>query len=520
MFDGSRRIKLSAIAVATFATLAAAYALGHRPAAQITPIARAEGTQPTMAPVAAAAKPLEVGGAVPLAPTPTDSTGGVAAAVQTGPVTLAARPDRTRVLSGSDGLVHVELQVRASEDSGQGLPSSPTDMLVVLDVSGSMMGDKLDNAKEALRALIARLRPQDRFSLVTYESEARVAVRFAPATERQRRRFRRVVDGLFLGGGTNMSAGLDLAVRELRHHRSAGRSARVLLLSDGHVNQGDRSLSGLRRRVRAAVQLEDVVSTMGIGDEFNEDLMTDLADVGTGNFYYLSRVEVLGRFFDAELRAASQTVASSVELHFAPAAGVDLVELGSYPIERIGRGDEVAIVRPGNLYAGQQRTLWATLRAPTDALRDVELGTFALHYKHGAEPHVAAAPPLAPLVCVANREAFQGGIVKAVWEEYVATEQYQNVQASLGKAIGGGDARDVDRAQRDYESNRELAQWLGSSRVLGKLEALSDDAKAAKADQSRPAAERKVRAKRKKAKARFSRLADAYNDDPLAGIDL
>ncbi len=432
-----------------------------------------------------------------------------------GEVTLTAQLDRRAVLSGSDGELHVALELRANGAAAADAARKPTDALVLLDVSGSMSGKKLDDAKQALHRLIERLGPDDRFGLVTYESEAQLVVPLRSAGAGAVPEFHRVVDRLATGGGTNMSAGLDLALAQLRGQRRSGASARVLLLSDGHANEGDASPAGLAARVREVVQLDDVLSALGIGDDFNEDLMTSLADNGAGNFYYLSRVELLGRYFDAELRAAAQTVASALELRFAPAPGVQLVALAGYPIERGERSDTV---RPGNLYAGQERKLWATLRVPTDTLRDLALGSFSLQYQQGAAARELEAPPLPTLACVADVTRFERSIDRASWEEYVAGEQYTKVQAALGKAVGEGDEADIDREQRAYEQNRSLAEKLGSTRVLRQLDALSTEAAAAKSEQKAPAAERSYNAKQKKSRALFKLRRDAYNDDPLLGL--
>lgn len=439
----------------------------------------------------------------------------IAVTTATGQVTLTAKVDRNALLAGSDGQAHVALTLRAQTADGDAAARSPIDALVVLDISGSMAGQKLDYAKQALHQLIDRLTGEDRFSLVTYESEARVLLPLQAAQGGAVAGFHRVVDNLETAGGTNMSAGLDLALRELQQHNEQGRNARVLLLSDGHANEGDSSLAGLTERARKFTRHDDVLSAMGIGDDFNEDLMTSIADRGTGNFYYLSKVAVLGRYFDAELRAAAQTVASALELRFTPAPGVELLELAGYPIEQSGT---VLSVRPGNLYAGQERLLWATIKAPTDALRDVALGSFSLRFKRNEELLETPSAALPELACVSDSERFEQAIVRDLWEEYVATEQYSKSKVALGRAVSEGTEVDIDREQKSFESNRSLAEKLGSKRVLDQLGAMASEVDAAKKSQRAPAAERQYDAKQMKSKAIFSRRKDAYNDDPWLGL--
>lgn len=236
----------------------------------------------------AAGKPTALAAAVQAAAQP-DAAGDAIAAIadavlprraeQDG-VQLTVRPDRGAVLAGGDGEVHLEVTLEARRDAQADRVRKPSDVLVVLDVSGSMDGEKLSNAKQALLQLVRRLDERDRFGLVAYASDAQLLLPLSHATSALRAQARELVSGLGTLGGTNISAGLDLALEELR--RRHGRTARVLLLSDGQANEGDSTPSGLQRRARGFVRAEHVLSALGIGEDFNEDVMASLADVGTG----------------------------------------------------------------------------------------------------------------------------------------------------------------------------------------------------------------------------------------------
>jgi Ca-activated chloride channel family protein len=435
--------------------------------------------------------------------------------VPSGEVRLSARLDRSAVLSGSDGQAHVEVTLEAgAADARAGSAHRPSDVLVVLDISGSMSGSKLAYAKQALHQLIGRIQPSDRFGLVTYESTARVVVPLQAASEENPRRWHHAVDALETAGGTNMSAGLDLALTQLAQaHRE--HTARVLLLSDGQANEGDATPDGLRSRTRRFVRAEHVLSTMGVGDDFNEDLMTALAQTGTGNFYYLSQVAQLGRFFDAELRAATETVADAVELRFEGDPSVRVVDVSGYELEHVGNGVRV---RPGNLYAGQKRTLWVTLQVPTGTLGSLDVGRFVLAYKQQDRARELTTGNLPKLACVADREQWKRGIDKQLWEQLVITEQYEKAKLDLGGAIGRGSANDIDKTVGSYAENRELAKDLGSASVLQQIDKLEQEQTRAKQAAVQPESVRSLEAKQVKARATFKRRADAYNDDPLAGM--
>ena len=499
----SARSGLALIAALLLATLGAyaAYAL---------PLDR-RGPAPAAA-RAAATKPGPLAAAVQAAQRPGAAGDVLQALVQglprlgtdDGTIQLSVRADRSALLRGGDGELHVEVELSAKEQQ-RGMPHvlPPSDVLVVLDTSGSMEGEKLGAAKQALRTLLDRMQSTDRIGLVTYADDARLVIGLSRASEGLRAQLNSVIDGLSAVGGTNISAGLDLALSQLPRSGDA-RSARVLLLSDGHANNGDFTLAGLQHRARKLARAEHVLSTLGIGDDFNEDLMASLADVGTGNFFYLSRVEVLEQFVAAELGAGRvPPAARALALRFEMAPGVKLLDASGYPLDY---EHGARIVRPGSLYPGQKRSLWLTIKAPVEELTAVPLGRFALHYKHarGAEEQRIEAAPLPLLAVVDDAARFERGIDRELWQRYVLEAQRHQIGLQLGAAVGNGTAADVDEAVHAFEKNRALAERLGSDDVLAGLDDVRAAAAASKLEQQGSAASRSYNAKQRKARALYN----------------
>src|SRR5690606_35259958 len=155
---------------------------------------------------------------------------------------------------------------------------------------GSMSGQKLHYARQALLELIERLGPGDRFGLIEYSSRARLLVPLEYVMEGQKHHLRSVAQSLVATDNTNMSEGLDQAISIMLREARTGRPGRVLLLSDGLANEGDSSHYGLTGRARTLSQNNVALTAMGIGEDFDEHLMTSLATAGTGAFYYLSKL--------------------------------------------------------------------------------------------------------------------------------------------------------------------------------------------------------------------------------------
>ena len=328
---------------------------------------------------------------------------GAAVSGTSGAVSLRAGLDRGAVLRGGDGLVRAELVIEGRSQAGA-TASLPTDFVVVLDRSGSMTGTPLEFAKAAVRELYAGLRPQDRFALVGYSNDASIELALAPGGKESQPNVERALEDVVASGGTNMSAGLDLAHEIVSGARSPGRAQRVILLSDGHANEGDFSAGGLRARAARAVPSEYVLSAVGVGPGFDEALMSALADAGTGNFYYLPDLRELAGIFAGEFAAARETVARGLVVEIAPGSGIELVDAAGYPLERTG--SRVAF-RPGDLYAGQVRRVFLTLRAPTDREGDLETGALSLRWQDpdgsGRELSPLALPSLA---CVVREDTY------------------------------------------------------------------------------------------------------------------
>lgn len=369
-----------------------------------------------------------------------------------GPVHFSGQLDRGSVLAGSDGLVKMELVLRGDERRGQDLPRVPTDLVVVLDRSGSMQGQPLAKAKAAVRGLMTQLSHDDRFALVSYASDVRLEWPLASATGAQRQGWRTMLAHVQANGGTNMAVGIDLANQLLSGEGRSGRAARVVLLSDGHANQGDHSLPGLRRRAARAVAGEWVFSTAGVGEGFDESLMASLADAGAGNFYYVQHAEDLAGVFADEFASARETVASALSVSIRPGAGVQVVDAAGYPLERDGAR---VSFRPGDLFAGQERRIWVTLRAPTAGAGEFDLGRFAVSYRGdaGREERVFASTP--QVACVLAEADFYANVDKDAWARSTLADEIGALKQKISSAVRSGDRQQAMREIVSYRTEKK-----------------------------------------------------------------
>jgi len=277
-------------------------------------------------------------------------------------VTLRVAPDRDYVyrLGPREVIVQVEIEARKNEDGKR----APMNLCVVLDRSGSMEGAKIEKARQAAAMAVDKLGDDDIFSLVTYDSETNLLI----APERvgntdHREDLKSRIHRIQPGGSTALHAGVVLGAKQVRQFFTRERVNRIILLSDGLANVGPSSTSELARLGRDLRGEGIAVSTVGLGDDYNEDLMTALAEASNANYYYVKDAEKLPSIFAQELGAARSLLARSIIIRIEAPDGVHLKEIVGRP--EIECKDRVAEIRMPELFGSEKRRF--LVRCVTDA---------------------------------------------------------------------------------------------------------------------------------------------------------
>jgi Ca-activated chloride channel family protein len=228
-------------------------------------------------------------------------------------------------------------------------------LAVVLDVSGSMQGEKLLQAKQAARALVARLDDDDELALVAF-SDAAKRFELRRMSESSRVAAGAFIDGLVAAGATNVGAGLSVGDALLG---DASGQRRLVLVSDGKPTVGLAEAEPLAHLAAASRERGITVTAIGVGEGFDASLMHELAQAGGGLYGDLRTPGALEVVLADELRQARAAVARDVVLALRPGAGVQVVGVAGRRVVASGDGPRVRLPDFG---PGQTARVFVKLR--------------------------------------------------------------------------------------------------------------------------------------------------------------
>jgi Ca-activated chloride channel family protein len=282
---------------------------------------------------------------------------------------IVLNPIRPALCNNSNQDFHV--LVRLQSEHQEGFVRTPLNLALVVDRSGSMKGLKLREARRCVVDLIKRMHPEDRVGLVQYDDFADTVVPLTPVAQ-----VSTVIEGLVEGiranGFTDLHAGWLRGGEMLAPFAGRDSTCHVVLLSDGQANRGLVVASRICEQVSALAGAGVTTTTVGLGEDFNEELMTAIAQAGHGNAHYGERAVDLAETFDAEIGLLSQLQWRNVEMSIeGNAANIEM--LNTY--EQTNAGWRMPSVAMGS-------ECWALLRMPMqEAIRLQEANGSVLKVK-------------------------------------------------------------------------------------------------------------------------------------------
>jgi Ca-activated chloride channel family protein len=243
----------------------------------------------------------------------------------------------------------------------------PVQVAFALDRSGSMGGEKMSLAREAVIAAVRRLQATDRFAVTVFDNTVDVVEARTLATPTAVERARVALNRVDARGSTALHDGWVAACRQIGDRADAEGVARCILVTDGQANIGP-SDSGVLAELARRQRLAGVAtSTLGIGEDFQEELLAAMSKAGGGQFYYVQRADQLDRILQSEIGEAMEVCARGVAVELWPSAGVRLELLSDYPSTWTGTHLHVEV---GDLVSAQHLELLVSARLASGQVGD------------------------------------------------------------------------------------------------------------------------------------------------------
>lgn len=383
-------------------------------------------------------------------------------------LTVAGHLIQDKVLQGSEGTVGLNLTLKAKEatamDDGQ---PRDVDLVIVLDRSGSMKGRKINDARRAVLELLSNLSPRDRFALVTYSDGVHIASGLSKVTDDNRLHLESAIRSVRVGGGTNLGAGLQAGIDLLTAPDHHPNPAKIILISDGLANKGITDVRALAAMADGAVENEFAVSTVGVGTEFNEHLMTAIADRGTGSYYYLENPAAFAEIFQKESYNTRAAVVTGVKIQIPSHGEITLADAAGYPITI---QDNQMVFYPGNLRSGQTRKLFLTLRVPTNSKKTFVLDEILISYQHRNRFNEISFDKSFRIACVDDPKKAYSSIDKTSWSEKVLKEDFNRLKQDVAADIKSGKKqRALKKIDKYYIEQKTVNDVVGSAPVAENL---------------------------------------------------
>ena len=344
---------------------------------------------------------------------------------------------------------------------------------IVFDKSGSMTGKKIEQAKLAARAALERLGPDDIVSVVAYDSTVEVLV---PATRvRDRESILRGIDRLRAGGMTALFAGTSKGAAEIRKFADKTTIDRIILLSDGQANVGPQAPGDLARLGEALRREKIGVTTLGLGLDYNEDLMVALAQKSGGNHFFVEDPSQLAAMFREGFGGLTSIVAQEAVVKITFAEGVRPVRALGFDADILG---QTLTANLAQIYGGSREDLLVELElSPQAAGRTQPIARIAVSY-HDA---VTQAVDRVETSVGASFASDRGAIEASLQREVMALVVERVAQEKSRLAVELRDQGRVDEARAVLQKNKAWldgeAARLRSERLRKQAQMNDDDAR-------------------------------------------
>lgn len=293
-------------------------------------------------------------------------------------ITLTARLEREKVEAGKKHEMHLLVNLEGAKLPNQVRQS--LDLGAVIDVSGSMAGQKIDYAKRTLAKLIDQMTERDTLGIAAFATEVFEVTKPEKMTPEAKERARTAVSQLRSLGSTNLSGAL-LKAYELTKGAGAEGIVRSLLFTDGQPTEGEQRHNVLIKMAEDHKPKNGGLSTFGFGD-YDAELLDQMARKGGGNCHHIDSPEAIGPAFGKELGGLLTCVAQNVKITVTGKPGVRLIEVLNDLDVDAATDQSHATIQMDDVYSEEVRRLVLKIEVPAveKGERPFKLGDIKVEY--------------------------------------------------------------------------------------------------------------------------------------------
>ena len=200
----------------------------------------------------------------------------------------------------------------------------PVNLVIVLDVSTSMAGDKLEYTKKSAMKLVDHLSPSDRLSIVTFSHIVTPVFEPTLMTQGNKEKFKDAIGKMYSSGSTNFSGAL---LEGLNQASLVKENCRVIMFTDGQPTSGTCNLEQILEIMKSNIKPNTTVSAFGYGDDHDSAFLARIAEIGKGNYAYVKNPDAALSAFAIELGGLLSCYAQNLVFTVTPKKNVKIEQV-------------------------------------------------------------------------------------------------------------------------------------------------------------------------------------------------
>jgi Mg-chelatase subunit ChlD len=228
---------------------------------------------------------------------------------------IKAKQKIIKLNSKDSQLLPVVVNLKTKElDEDQEGDRSPIDLVCVIDISGSMSGEKIALVRQTLMSLLEVLSERDRLCLVQFDDRAE---RLTPLLRNSKQNFEvfaQKINHLDSRGGTSIADGMQLAFRVLKDRKYSNPVSSIFLLTDGLDNGADKRVQEHMISL-GLLSTNFTIQCFGFGRDHDEDLLNNISNIKDGSFYFIDKLDTVDECFASALGGLMSVVALDVNIY-------------------------------------------------------------------------------------------------------------------------------------------------------------------------------------------------------------